>query len=249
METYIARSYEEIYKFVSVIKQKYFKNAEIWFRGQGSNQYLLKPSLFRTRAGIDREKEIFNEYKMLTSRMNFKSNSEWETLINMQHYGIPTRLLDWTNNLGVALYFAATSSTQDVPMCLYIMNPIELNKLSSKKGIPTLPSDTMGLSYIENYVNKVPFPARYPIAVKCEYVNDRVWMQSGIFTIHGDEENQKDIDIIETILDKQSAIYKIDIAPEAYDSLLNYFDISGIKNYTIFPDMQGIVGYLNNKIY
>lgn len=245
MEIYLANSYQEVYSKVLEIKHTYFKNTEVWFRGQGVNRYLLKPSLFRTMNGINKEKEIFVEYKRLATGIGLNRDSEWETLIDMQHYCIPTRLLDWTSNLGVALYFAATSSFEDYPMSLYIMNPIELNKLSGKNGIPILPNAPMGLSYIKNYVDREPFPARYPIAVKCDNINSRVKNQSGMFTIHGDEDSEKDIDIITTILDKKNSIYKIDISPEAQSSIKEYLDITGINDYTIFPDIQGIARHIS----
>lgn len=245
METYLANSYQEIYNKVLEIKHTYFEDTEVWFRGQGVNKYLLKPSLFRTMNGIIKEKEIFIEYKRLAAGIGLNRESEWETLIDMQHYGVPTRLLDWTSNFGVALYFALTSSFDDYPMSLYIMNPIELNKLSGKDGIPILPNNPMGLSYIKNYIDKEPFPAIYPIAVKCNNINNRVKNQSGMFTLHGKEDNEKDIDIITTILDKKNSIYKIDISLDAKNSIKEYLDITGINDYTIFPDIQGIARHIS----
>lgn len=242
MEAYLAKSYQEIFNLVSEIKHSHFEGKEIWFRGHGSSKYLLKPSLMRTGKGIDKEKQLFSEFKRLSTNIGASYTNEWNALVDMQHYGIPTRLLDWTNNLGVSLYFAASSSVLHSPMSLYIMDPLELNKLSGKKGIPVLPNETMGLSYIKNYVDRDPFPARYPIAAKCDSINQRVKAQSGMFTIHGDEENENDI--IATILDKKSAIYRIDISLDAIPSLNDYFDICGIKDYTIFPDIQGIASHL-----
>lgn len=247
MDSYLAKSYQEIFDIVSEIKHSHFDNKEIWFRGQGSSEYMLKPSLLRTPIGIDKEKELFSEFKRLSTGIGVGYTNEWSALVDMQHYGIPTRLLDWTYNMGVALYFAVSTSVLHSPMSLYIMDPMELNKLSNKKGIPVLPDDTMGLSYIKNYVDREPFPARYPIAAKCDSINQRIKAQSGMFTIHGDEENASDI--IATILDKKSAIYKIDISSEAIDSLNDYFDFSGIRDYTIFPDIQGIASHLRNIVY
>lgn len=246
MEIYTANSYQDIYSIVSAIKQKYFGENEIWFRGQGVSTYFLKPSLFRTDYGLEKEKEIFLEYRRLVTGIGLNRSSEWETLIDMQHYGVPTRLLDWTTNLGIALYFATTSSVKDTSMSLYMMNPLELNALSGKNGIPILPNDSMGLSYVTNYIDRNPFPARYPIAVKCNNINDRVKAQSGMFTIHGDENNEEEIDIITDLLDQKSSIYKIEISAKAHDSIKEYFDITGIKDYTIFPDIQGLASHLRN---
>ena len=246
MDAYVAKSYQEIFNLVSEIKHSHFEDKEIWFRGHGSNCFLLKPSLLRTVRGVDKEMELFSEYKRLSTGIGITYTNEWNALIDMQHYGIPTRLLDWTNNLGVSLYFAVSSSVLHSPMSLYIMDPIELNKLSNKKGIHVLQDNTMGLSYIKNYVEREPFPARYPIAAKCDSINQRVKAQSGMFTIHGDEENESDI--ITTILDKKSAIYRIDISSEAISSLNDYFDFSGINEYTIFPDIQGIASHLRGTL-
>ena len=49
MEIYVAKSYLQIYEIVNTIKQKFFTNTEMWFRGQGSNAYFLKPSLSKNQ--------------------------------------------------------------------------------------------------------------------------------------------------------------------------------------------------------
>ncbi|MCH5254293.1 MAG: FRG domain-containing protein [Lachnospiraceae bacterium] len=249
MDKLLANSFEEVYKIVLEIKQEHFKNTEMWFRGQGLNTYLLKPSLFRTKNGVKKERELFYEYVRLATGIGLTRNNDWENLIDMQHYGVPTRLLDWTSNLGIALYFATTSSINDFPMSLYIMDPLGLNELSMKNEIPILTNKTVELSYIDNYINRKPFPARYPIAVKCDNINSRVKAQSGMFTIHGDEDNDEEIDIITSLLDKKSYIYKIEISYKAHSSIKEYLDITGINDYTIFPDIQGIARHLSGILY
>jgi hypothetical protein len=47
--------------------------------------------------------------KRLAPRFSIEQNNDWHTLVNMQHYGIPTRLLDWTSVLGVAVFFATST--------------------------------------------------------------------------------------------------------------------------------------------
>lgn len=240
------KSYEEIYQKVIEIKRNHFAGKEIWFRGQGVESYFLKPSLLRSGKGIKIEEELYREYCKLASGIGLKKDTEWENLVDMQHYGIPTRLLDWTDNLNVALYFAESGAIADKNMSLYIMDPEALNRLSGKKGIPSLQDGNVELSYMRNYVHMMPFPAQYPIAVKCNYTNGRIKAQSGMFTVHGQEEFGKDI--LSTVLEINKSIYKINIAPEARESLKEYLGIVGINQCTIFPDIQGVARHLRDMI-
>lgn len=83
-----------------------------YFRGVTKEEYKLIPSIARDWRGIDftnYEKVYFDKFKnearpYLTSSLS--NESQWEWLMIAQHYGMPTRLLDWTTNPLVALYFA-----------------------------------------------------------------------------------------------------------------------------------------------
>jgi hypothetical protein len=59
-------------------------------------------------------------------------SSLWEWYFLMQHYGLPTRLLDWTESPLVALFFALAESSpkQEHGPCVWILNPAELNRKS-----------------------------------------------------------------------------------------------------------------------
>ena len=100
---------------------------EVWFRGQPNYSDRLTPSLFRHEQK-DGSKLFYNEagmYEEFIRRYPDHSKShknifEWLTL--MQHYGLPTRLLDWTTNLLVALYFCCRENKNE-DGAIFAFNP------------------------------------------------------------------------------------------------------------------------------
>ena len=78
---------------------------ETFFRGHYSYQYSLIPSLFRKKKYYDNEDRMYMDFK--TQFYNELSNKKYiEILTTMQHYKMPTRLLDTTSNPLVALWMA-----------------------------------------------------------------------------------------------------------------------------------------------
>src|SRR5690349_11008168 len=89
------------------------------FRGQADASWGLVPSMYRglSPAAVedwspqiaDAERDIFREFND-KSRLYRQGGDAWEILVLAQHYGTPTRLIDWTTNAHTALYFAAAAS-------------------------------------------------------------------------------------------------------------------------------------------
>lgn len=85
--------------------REYNDKRTLIYRGQSSSEFSLQPSVFRNNL-IKYEKALIDEL-VRKAPLEFSGlNSHLETLIKMQHYGLPTRLLDFSFNPLVALYFA-----------------------------------------------------------------------------------------------------------------------------------------------
>lgn len=80
----------------------------IWYRGHADYQrYQLVSSVLRHRGGTYDEASMFVHFRARAQDRRPADDSTLSWLCLMQHYGLPTRLLDWTESILAALYFAA----------------------------------------------------------------------------------------------------------------------------------------------
>ena len=174
----------------------------LWYRGAGKYDYKLEPSLFRHS-----EKDIIEllklEKKLMTRfhqrgypfvQKPFPDN--WERLFFMQHYGLPTRLLDWSESPYVALYFALDSAKRkddgnyEDNVAVWILNPTKWNEFlyprpSQNRDILT----SLDKEQLDRYappdnpeVHSLLAP---PVALYGTHNSQRIVSQRGVFIMFG----------------------------------------------------------------
>ena len=216
----------------------------MWYRGQSDYSWELVPSVQCVKnMGKHYEQYITTNFMIQAMRLNPQmpqqyDRSSWLTL--MQHYGLPTRLLDWSESPLVALYFAL-SSQKNKDAAVWVLNPMKLNeKAEYGTYVPpinykSLEGDLEG-AFSDKDNESIKLQKRI---VACHGVgNDlRMYVQQSDFTIHSSAEKLNRILAMDDACDY---FYKIRIPKDSCKSLLNQLDALGFHESTIYPDMEHI---------
>ena len=129
---FINEKIETLADFFSVITSV-LSDQPYWFRGHTDLAWRLTPSALRYTSEDDRNTalRLLAEFKRVAEIKLDRPpqpDEELKWLQLAQHYGLPTRLLDWTENAMFALYFACQRS--DLHGVVFIVDPVTLNKFA-----------------------------------------------------------------------------------------------------------------------
>jgi hypothetical protein len=215
----------------------------LWYRGQADQTWDLVPGLFRSpKTHKTMEGDAYKEWVRRADLIEKHEDKEWYHLFNMQHYGVPTRLLDWTESFAMAVGFClafSDNAKKSVPR-IFILDPIALNVATTGRDrIFEIPEDET-LSYRQTYLENKGVMPRGPVAVKpssYKLSNRRADNQAGVFTLHVDGT---------TPLNKEfrQAVTSFTIDPSDIPGARLFLKLSNVNPYTIYPDFGGLAGYI-----
>ena len=228
--------------FIRSFREELGNPETVWYRGQSSVDYKLVPSLLRKKNGFEKERDLFQEYQKSAARLHPARGNDWQLLFDMQHYGLPTRLLDWTTVLGVAVTFAVYDGRDDEDSAIYILNPTTLNKRSGVKGIRRVPEDGQNYEYKQMYWEGKPAIPSLPIAIDSNFQNDRIAAQNGTFTVHGTE-----LEPFDSSMDNY--VFRVILGHSAKREAREFLEYANLNAFSIYPDMVGMVHHLNMKFF
>jgi hypothetical protein len=238
---------DQFFENIAKVLQSKFDDCQYpVYRGHSDGSYNLVLTLLRdySKTGKDvwtLENNLYNDFRALVGpRVQFSSS--WETVFAMRHEGIPTRLLDWTENIGTAIFFALDAKTVSNPH-IWILDPYKLNdRNSSFKAALVNPEEDL-LEYHKSYADYCnnPFACHdLPIAVYPRRSNERIFAQRGLFTIHGKDE--RSLDAL-----SPGCLERIDLTVELIPKLRDVLGQFGINKYSVYPDFKGLGDYLKDQ--
>lgn len=225
---------ETLSDFLNIIRKEKYDHALTIYRGQNNTKGLL-PKLFRdieviTESLFESEIKMHEEFKKRARailRVEPKNDTEWFAIA--QHHGMQTRLLDWTQNALVALWFCVKEKDEN-------------NK--EKKGVVYLLRSTE-LEIMDSRNFDKPFDLKFPKIYNPPFISERIIAQSGLFTVHSHNQSDKRFLPLEESEHYKPKIRKIFISYDNFDEIKKELKNCGIHSATLFPDLDGLCEYVN----
>ena len=224
-------------EFLGALKAARKKGATSWYRGHASKAWPLLPSYQRLKKPPP-ESVLMNRFKQnanLLLQSPPKSSFEW--LFIMQHYGVPTRLLDWTESPLVALYFAATAQEKK-DGAVWVLDPVKLNQVTKAKPedykfVPAFEDERVA-SYDTFAVETRPELGIEPMAVMATRNNARIQAQLGAFTISHHAKTP-----LESIGDG-SHLKGYEIPRDNKREIMEELEILAFGKFQVFPELASV---------
>lgn len=221
-----------------------------WFRGHRVGSWLLEPGLLRSKMNLTREHAIFSEFYTRAGSLIPHHYSSWQKLYLMQHNGIPTRLLDWSTNLNVALFFALNGECQNPR--IWFLNPFILGRFTTEGAwnppgsgaknmyIFDLSHDTEK-QYEDCFLNNTcDWPFSLPLPIFCSRDFNRISNQYGLFTLH---KNSGFVDAMQS----RRCLCSIEIRHSAIKGLRRRLDLSNVDEFSIYGDLPSLSLAIKSK--
>ncbi|WP_454016975.1 FRG domain-containing protein [Azospirillum sp. Marseille-Q6669] len=236
------------------IAQELSPSEFLWFRGVNLGKHKLLPKIMRDGKSSD---EVFDRERRLLTRFRQRSiaywpagypQNDWEHLFAMQHFGMPTRLLDWSENLFVAAHFALGLMPQEnerneSPPVIWCVNPIIWNRSTPAlsdfgESIQVLTTSDEEIEAYQTQTNKRR--NKFPVAIFGTHNSNRIVAQRGTFMVWG-----SDVRALEEFAEEVPAkLWRIQINGNR-DDLAEALNVLGFGETMVFPELPSLASELS----
>jgi hypothetical protein len=215
-----------------------------WYRGHRSAKWHVEPTIWRGEFEPHDERNFAHRFRSraairVSDAPAYHAVAHWISL--MRHYGLPTRLMDWSRSPLVALYFALQYLFENVvaqpeDSVIWVLLPHRLNELEKidKVGAltPSISSETC-FPLLAGAFYEVTEPCKV-LAVMAHDVDMRIFVQQGCFTVHSSR----------IALNKRERhsefLFPLLIPAENARGLADQLFAAGLRKGDIYPDLPNL---------
>jgi hypothetical protein len=209
----VISNFSEFHQFIDGLN---LTNKSMVFRGESKNNRPLRPKIGR----LNRHNKPFDVKAEMNVYRHFKRTAvqyidrlpldDLEWLALGQHHGLPTRLLDWTRNPLVALYFSVEKENLDNADSVVYYH-LSGNAVEGKWEFSSILSSKTNFKYVPPSINR------------------RISAQNGLFTCHFKPQD-----------DFSNNVDKVIIKGESREEIKKTLNRYGINKSALFPDLDGL---------
>lgn len=236
---------------------------EIWYRGINDCTLKLFPGLY-WRKGVTNETEETTATLFRRTAPAFLDRvptDDWEWYFLMQHYGLPTRLLDWTENALTALFFAVWQPKPNADPCVWMIDAGALNAITvdEDSGYPYLPGGRFTEHWLWHSCRKGAAPSKFdedgksrsnelPVAILAPCIDRRIIAQQSVFTLHGTSEVPIETVITQGPAPHRDMIARIVLLNSNISAIRAELDWLGLRESALFPEPQNLANDLRRQL-
>lgn len=223
------------------------------FRGLSDARYSLETTLIRLRGEFAAlERHLLRNFRKYAHRTVVESDSVWHWLAVAQHYGLPTRFLDWTSSPFIALHFATANIEKfDIDGVVWAVNYVRAHRMLPDRLRSRLEQEGANVFTVEmlsdavNSLEKLDRLTPTDFVVFCEppSIDDRIANQVALFSIMSDARAVLDRWLVGHPDLWRKIVIPADLKWEIRDKL----DQANITERVLFPGLDGLCRLLKRQ--
>jgi hypothetical protein len=224
-KTYKVSSFKEYQDIILDVPTNQFT----LYRGQNLDKALLpKIARYQLPDVEETEREMLEDFQRRSIHLiDYHPGNSWDWLALAQHHGMATRLLDWTENPLIALWFSMTPRGEEANF-----------EYSVVWGFKVPKEDI-----VFSTEDKDPFKGATTKVFKPNHITKRISSQFGWFTIHKSNKEKKFIPFEENP-DYRNHVFKIKVDSKCFADCKRRLHNFGINSASMYPDIDGLAKHV-----